>query len=163
MSILNFENRTPRTLQGMYDYLVDINKTDNLGVFGLGVNPKYAVMEMDFVQKVYFQEQLSHPYVQVIFSFDVGVALDILALRKICIEIGNCLVTDERQVLGAIHYKDTDKKHCHYMINYVGMRGNLYRQGHSVIFFKERTNRVLERYGLSPVIYFGFEAKALTG
>lgn len=163
MSILNFENRTPRTLQGMYDYLVDINKTDNLGVFGLGVNPKYAVMEMDFVQKVYFQEQLSHPYVQVIFSFDVGVALDILALRKICIEIGNCLVTDERQVLGAIHYKDTDKKHCHYMINYVGMRGNLYRQGHSVIFFKEHTNRVLERYGLSPVIYFGFEAKALTG
>ncbi len=163
MSILNFEDRTPRTLQGMYDYLVDISKTDDLGIFGLGVNPKYAVMEMDFVQKVYFHEQLSHPYVQRIFSFDVGTALDILVLRKICIEIGNCLVTDERQVLGAIHYKNTDKKHCHYMINYVGMRGNLYRQGHSVIFFKERANMVLERYGLSPVVYYGLEAKTLTG
>ena len=163
MSILKFENRTPRTLQDMYDYMLDSKKTDALGVFGLGINPQYAVMEMEFVQGLHFHEQLAHPYVQVIFAFDVGIALDILALRQICMEIGYCLMTDERQMLGAVHYKGTDRKHCHYLINYVGMNGNLYRQGSSVIFYKERVNSVLERHGLCPVKYYGWEAMLETG
>ena len=158
MSILNFENRTPRTLQEMYDYMLDCRKTDAPGIFGLGVNPPCAVMEMEFVQGLYFRDQLFHPYVQVIFAFDVGITLDVFALRPICMEIGRCLVTDERQVLGAIHYKGTDKKHCHYLINYVGMNGNLYRQRYSVIFYKDRVNSILEQHGLCPVEYYGREA-----
>ena len=43
MSILKFENRTPRDIQGMYDYMIDKNKTNESLIFGLGVNPLNAV------------------------------------------------------------------------------------------------------------------------
>lgn len=66
MSILKFENRTPRSLQAMYDYMIDNNKTDRDYIFGIGINPPYAVAEMQFVQNVYYANIL-HPYLQVIF------------------------------------------------------------------------------------------------
>ena len=53
MSILKYERRTPKTMQEMYDYLVDTNKTDSLHIFGLGVNPMYAVPEMEYVTSLY--------------------------------------------------------------------------------------------------------------
>ena len=155
MSILIFENRTPRSMEQMYQYIFDENKTDLDGIFGLGVNPQYAVQEMKFVQDIYFRNNLTHPYLQVIFCFDVGVSYDTLMLRQICMEIGNCLILDQRQIFGAIHYKNTEKKHCHYMINTVGIRGSLYRQQHSVIFYKDRVNQVLRRYRLNPLEYYG--------
>ena len=155
MSILNFENRTPRSLEAMYEYITDREKTDPYATFGIGVNPRYAVREMQFVQDLYFRDYIVHPYIQVIFCFDVGVSFSTPMLREICMEIGYCLVLDDRQIVGAVHYKDTEKKHCHYLINYVGIRGNLYRQEHSIIFYKQRVNQVLLKYELNPIEYYG--------
>lgn len=161
MSILNFENRTPRTMRAMYEYMVDYRKTDSEGVFGLGVNAYRAVEEMEFVQRVYFRDYIKHPYIQMIFAFDMGVLLDMASMRRICMEIGECLLLDERQVLGAIHYKNTDKVHCHYMINYVGMKGQVYRQEMSVIFFKDRVNGILAKNGLKLIDYYGRDMMAI--
>ena len=143
MSILKYERRTPKTMQEMYDYLVDTNKTDRAHIFGLGVNPMYAVTEMEYVQRIHRAYEIYHPYIQVIFCFDQGVKLSLPQMRDICISIGYCLIDDERQVLGSIHYKETDKVHCHYMINYVGIHGMLYRQEYSIYHYYRRVNEIL--------------------
>ena len=151
MSILKFENRTPRNLQQMYDYLFDYKKTDIYGIFGIGLNPLTAVADMKFMQYLYPRPHLTHEYVQVIFSFDRGIDLNIIKLREICIKIGRVLITDKRQVFGAIHYLNTDKIHCHYMINYVGIDGTLYRQNYSVYHYRDLVNEILQEYGLNPI------------
>ena len=143
--------------------MTDERKTDFHSIFGLGVNPQNAVQDMKFVQDLYFWSSLFHPYIQVIFSFDAGVSFDTPALREICMEIGHCLVLDERQVLGAIHYKNTDKVHCHYMINYVSVTGNLYRQQYSVIFYKKQVNQVLFKYGLNGIEFYGMQQQEKIG
>lgn len=61
MSILKFENRTPKTLHEMYDYMTDTTKTNENGIFGIGCNPNYAVSEMEFVQKIFFKRKNSAP------------------------------------------------------------------------------------------------------
>ena len=61
------------------------------------------------------------------------------------------LTTDKRQVFGAIHYLNTDKIHCHYMINYVGIDGTLYRQNYSVYHYRDLVNAILQEYGLNPI------------
>ena|GEM_PF-856277 len=151
MSILKYENRTPRNIQKMYEYMIDSNKTDDRGIFGLGVNPYNAANEMLLVQFAHGKPYLPHEYVQVIFAFDVGITLDIEVIREICIKIGSVLVIDERQVFGAIHYLNTDKIHCHYMINYVGIDGSLHRQGYSVCHYRDLVNEILQEYGLNLV------------
>ena len=156
MSILKFENRTPRSLEEMHQYLTNPAKTDACGVIGLGVNPFNPVAEMRFVQSLYYKENLSHDYLQVIFAFDVGVKIDIVTLREICMRLAEVLIIDRRQVFGAIHYLNTDKIHCHYIINYVSIDGDLYQQGRSVQFYKKRINEILSDYGLQP-IHFNFE------
>lgn len=152
MSILKFENRTPRSLQAMYDYMTDIKKTDREYIFGIGINPPYAVAEMQFVQNVYYANIL-HPYLQVIFSFGSNVNYDMMVIKEICYHIGEVLLTDERQLLGAIHYKSERNIHCHYMINSIGIDGSLYRQKYSVRYYKEKVNVILSRYNL-PLIYY---------
>lgn len=154
MSILKIEPRTPKSLEEMYLYLTDLYKTDAHGIFGIGVNPRQAVQEMEFVQRCYYKERLLHPYVQMILAFDVGLQCPLPVLREMCFEIGQRLVLDRRQVFGAIHYKNTDKSHCHYMINYVSIDGQLYRQTYSTLFYKERANHILCRYGLRPIEYY---------
>ena len=132
MSILKFENRTPRSLSEMQAYMLDMDKTSPDAVFGIGVHENYAAEQMEFVQRMWHREDLAHEYIQVIFAFDVGILLPLPMIVHICRDIGYALIHDQRQVLGAIHYKDTDKIHCHYMINYVGMDGSLYRQDSSI-------------------------------
>lgn len=151
MSILKYERRTPKSLQKMYDYLVDPQKTDSNYVFGIGVNPRYAVTEMEYVQNLYRKNEIYHPYIQIIFAFDPGIILPPAYIRDICISIGYCLVSDERQVLGAIHYKDTDKVHCHYMINYVNINGVLYRQDYFIFHYYKKVNEVLKAYKLNTL------------
>ena len=151
MSILKFEDRTPRSLSEMYDYMCDPEKTGREGMFGIGVNPCAPAQEMQFVQDVYYREDLAHPYVQVILSFDVGISLKLAELQEVCMEVGQALITDERQVFGAIHSLGTGNVHCHYMINYVGISGALYRQGHHVNYYKRKINEVLASHGLSPI------------
>ena len=158
MSILKYERRTPKTMQEMYDYLVDTNKTGNSHIFGLGVNPMYAVSEMEYVQRIYRAYTIVHPYIQVIFCFDRGINLELPQIRDICISIGYCLIDDERQVLGAIHYKETDKVHCHYMINYVGIHGMLYRQEYCIYHYYRKANEILSAYGLNTLPVYGMES-----
>ncbi len=154
MSILKFENRTPRSLEEMYRYLTDPTKTDARGLIGIGINPYNPVAEMRLIQSIYFRENLSHDYVQIIFAFDVGIEINIETLREICIRIAKFLVPDRRQIFGTIHYLNTDKIHCHYIINCVGIDGNLYQQGHSVRSYKKQVNEILNDYGLSPITFF---------
>ena len=154
MSILKFENRTPRDIQGMYNYMIDENKTNETMIFGLGVNPQNAVAEMKFVQYVNGRYNLRHEYKQIIFSFDVGVDLSPEVIKEVCMRIGWSLLSDERQVIGAIHGIGTEKVHCHYMINYVGIRGSLLRQEYSVVYYKRKVNEILSDYGLTPIVFY---------
>ena len=94
VSILKFEPRTPRSLEDMALYLKDERKTTADGLFGIGCNPSYAVLEMEFVQRIFFQEQLTHPYLQVIFAFDVGIKFPLQLIRVISQEIGQALIWD---------------------------------------------------------------------
>lgn len=154
MSLLKFENRTPRSLEDMCAYMCDPNKTDSRGVFGIGVNPLNAANEMRLVQNYYHHRNIKHEYVQVIFCFDSGTRADIGLIREVCERIGHVLITDKRQVLGAIHYLDTDKPHCHYLINYVGIDGSLYQQKFHVNHYKGLVNEILAEYGCFQPIKF---------
>lgn len=154
MSILKFENRTPKDLNSMIAYLTDKLKTTADGIFGIGIDPFDAVNQMKFVHNVYGYKELSHEYVQIIFCFDVGVDFDIWRLREICEKIAWVLITDDRQVFGAIHYLKTNKIHCHYLINYVGINGSLYNQKYSVIYYKKMVNEILRFYGLSEIYFY---------
>lgn len=152
MSILKFENRTPRTLEDMCVYMRDPLKTDISGVFGIGlINPYNAETEMKFIQNFYRQDNLTYEYLQIIFCFDKGIEADIGTMREVCERIGQVLITDKRQVLGAIHYLSTDKIHCHYLINYVGIDGSLYQQKFSVLHYKKLVNSILIAYGFQPI------------
>lgn len=160
MSILKFENRTPRTLREMYAYLTDPMKTDAMHTFGIGVNAAFAVDEMEFIQLLYCREHLTHPYVQAIFAFDEGIFPVYPDLMAICMEIGQCLVCDSRQMFGAIHYKGGRNLHCHYMINYVGVNGFLYHQWHTVQYYQRLVNGILGRYGLERIRCYRYDALA---
>ncbi len=151
MSILKFENRTPHSLSEMQAYMLDIEKTSPDAVFGIGIHENYAAEQMEYLQRVWYREDLTHEYIQVIFAFDVGIILPLPMIVRICREIGYALISDQRQVLGAVHYKDTDKIHCHYMINYVGMDGSLYRQNHSIYFYRMAVDNILAQYGLNSI------------
>ena len=152
MSILKFEPNTPRTLAGIIEYILDDRKTDENGLIGIGVNPMNAKEEMKMVQQLYYRENLCHEYIQVIFAFDVGLKSDIETLREVCTRIGEALIWDKRQVLGAIHYIDTNKVHVHYVINYVGLDGSLYKQKYSIWHYKQLVNDILGEYGYSPIV-----------
>lgn len=133
-------------------YLTDENKTSMDGIFGIGCNPTYATLEMEFLQRIFFHDKLDHPYIQVIFAFDVGLNLPLNFLRTISIEIGFELISDRRQVFGAIHYLDKPEKiHCHYLINFVGIDGSLYRQRYSLWHYKTAVNKILIAYNLTPI------------
>ena len=154
MSLLKFEDRTPRSLEDMCAYMCDSSKTDSNGIFGIGVSPYNAANEMRFIQNYYRWENLTHEYKQIIFCFDEGIKVDIALMREVCIRIGQVLITDKRQVLGAIHYLDTDKPHCHYLINYVGVDGSLYQQRFSVLHYKKLVNEILVDYDCFQPIEF---------
>ena len=151
MSIDRFVPETPKSLQEMSDYLSDPRKTTTDSFIGIGVNPKNMVEEMQFVQDVYSHKQFRHPYVQNIFAFDVDTKLDMETLREICTRIASVLVNDERQVAGVIHFENDHRIACHYIINYVGMDGSLYRQQYSVEHYRKKINEILEEYGLQPI------------
>ena len=154
MSILKFEPRTCRSLYDMVSYMTDSAKTDENGIFGIGLNPRYAAIEMEYVQRVYNRICLNHPYVQVILSFDKEVFGELATITKVCYKIGKSLILDERQVFGAVHFKNTANIHCHYMINYVGVQGTLYRQEISLHRYKCMANEILAEYGLPKILFY---------
>lgn len=161
VSILKFEPRTPRPLEDMILYLTDRTKTTEDGIFAIGCNPLHAALEMEFVQRLFFYDNLVHPYVQVIFAFDVGIDLSLSLLRQIAIEIGQVLIVDRRQVFGAIHYLNTDKKHCHYLLNYVSVFGELYRQNYSLWHYKQAVNEILGSYSLGLIKVYSNDRNCL--
>lgn len=156
MSILKFETRTPKSLPEMYSYLTDKNKTDTNSIFGIGCNPETAVSDMEFIQKLYHHDNLSHPYVQVIFSFDKKLKLPFPIIKNICMWIGNMLIIDKRQVFGAIHHlgKDSENIHCHFIINFIGIEGTKYKQMFSLRHYKTLVNNILTLYGLEKIKFF---------
>lgn len=157
MSILKYVNHNRRpSLAAMYSYLVNPEKTDVSGLLGYGVNPSCATEEMMFVQWLYRFEGSCHPklYQHVIFSFDVGCQLPFGLIRQISYEIGLTLLPDERQMLGTIHFKNTEKVHCHYMMNYISIDGKPYRQNHPLHYYKNRVNAVLQKYGLNDIVCY---------
>lgn len=151
MSIHNIVDKTPKSLEEMCRYLADPKKTNKDCFIGVGVNPFNAANEMQFVQDVYPHESLKHPYIQEILPFDVDTKLDMKTLREVCTRIASVLILDERQVFGVIHFEDEHRIACHYIINYVGMDGSLYRQQHSVYYFRHKINEILKEYGLQPI------------
>ena len=155
MSILRFESRTPRNLQGMYEYMIDDKKTSPALIFGIGVNPANVVAEMKLIRYLSGRYNLTHEYKQVVFSFDEGIQISDNILLEVCIRIGQALILDERQVFGAIHGAGTARIHCHYLINYIGIDGSLLRQKFSVVFYKRRINEILSGYGLTPIYFEG--------
>lgn len=162
MSLLKFEDRTPRSLEDMCAYMCDSRKTDSNGIFGIGVNPYNAANEMRLVQNIYHRENLTHEYVQIIFCFDMGVSAPIELLREVSVKIGQILIRDERQVFGAIHYLNTDKVHCHYLINYVGVDGSLYQQVFHVNHYKRLVNELLAEYGcFQPIKFYENESNGV--
>ena len=156
MSILKFERRTPKSLRGMYNYLTAEDKTTREGIFGIGCNPHYAAEEMQFVRDIYQKNHIFHSYIQVIFAFDEGLFLPLNDIRQICMDIGQALLLDKRQLFGAIHYlgQNNFKIHCHYIINYIGIDGSLYNQLHSLRFYKNRINDILKHYHLTPIVMY---------
>lgn len=157
MSILKFVHSTPRALTDMYAYLTDINKTDYEHIFGIGVNPRHAVEEMTYVHNLYRRKHLLHQYKQVIFSFDKGLSIDDSLLKIICMDIGKILLFDDRQIIAAIHYKNTNHIHCHYLINYLSIQGEYYRQKQSVYAYKIMINQLLMKYNIPNIYYYGIE------
>ena len=154
MSILVFEHRTPRSIQNFYNYLTDPLKTSCEYIFGIGCNPLNAAKEMSLVKdNIFYKDDLIHSYLQVIFVFDEGLSLPLDYVKNICIDIGYALIIDQRQLFGAIHYKDKDqfKTHCHYMINSVSIEGKLYHQVYSLQHYKKAINNILTSHGLNPI------------
>ena len=154
MSILKFVGSTPRNLQEMFDYMTDEDKTNETCLFGIGVNPANAVYEMQLVQRLNGRYNLIHEYKQIIFSFDDSLNSDVDLIKEVCQRIGEILIVDNRQVFGAIHGLGTNRIHCHYMINYVGIDGQLFKQIYSVHHYKKLVNDILLDYGLTPINYF---------
>lgn len=136
----------------MIFYLTDDTKTNRDGIFAIGCNPFSASLEMEFVQRIFFRDQLAHPYLQVIFAFDTEIDLPFSLIRNISIAIGYCLLYDRRQLLGAIHFLDKPNMiHCHYLINFVGIDGSLYRQKYSLRHYKTYINDLLNLHNLNPI------------
>lgn len=155
MSILKFVNRTPKSIREMYSYLTDPKKTMPGLTFGIGVNPYNAAIEMELTQKIHHADDIQNPYVQLIFAFDEGTKMGPMLVCQICKQIGYSFQHDKRQIFGAIHYNKPNQIHCHYMINYIGINGNLWRQDKSVIAYKRGVNHILTQYNLKPIYYYG--------
>ena len=157
MSVLKFPSIGSKTLEEMYKYIVDINSTKGLIIFGLGVNPNFALQEMEFAHLV-FNNNRQKQYQQVIFSFDNGVqenlSLDIIG------EIGQkiaMLFANEYQVIGALHV-NSKNWHFHYLINSVNINnGNCYKQDGIVYYYFKEVNKIISTYGLNKIEYYGYE------
>lgn len=151
MSILKIETRTPKSLQEIYNYMVDENKTTKNEIFGIYCNPLEAVTDMQLTQNIYHSNYL-HPYIQFMFIFDVEVNYDLYVIKSICKQIGYTFIIDKRHIFGAIHYKNLEGVgvHCHYVINSVGLDGSRYEIMHYLKYYK-LVNEILDSYGLNPI------------
>lgn len=157
MSVLKFPPVGRRTLEEMYNYIVDISSTNNLIVFGLGVNPNFALNEMQFAHYA-FHTKRKNTYQQVIFSFDEGVQekLSLKEIQKIGERIG-MLFAYQYQVLGALHV-NTNNWHFHYLINSVNVEnGNCYIQDGSMYYYFKVVNDIILEYDLNPIKYYGYD------
>lgn len=56
-----------------------------------------------------------------------------------------------RHLVGAIHYKNEDNIHCHYILNYVSADGEMYEQYGGIYSYRQKINPILKRNGLNPI------------
>lgn len=160
MSILNFPLLGKRNLEEMYHYIVNPSRTNDLVIFGLGVNPHYALLEMEFAHYA-FCTGTRNQYQQVIFSFDkeVDKKLSLRQIREIGEKIG-MLFANQYQVLGALHI-NTNNLHFHYLINSVNINtGKCYCQEGSIYYYYKAVNEIITVYGLEPIKYYGYDSVA---
>lgn len=150
MSILRFITGTPKTLEEMYNYITDPAKTDKDFIFGIGINPFDMVNQMLFVHHAY-RRYPYHPYKQIVFSFDKNINLSMEKIKDVCIKIGYKLISDRRHLVGAIHYKNEDNIHCHYILNYVSADGEMYEQYGGIYSYRQKINPILKRNRLNPI------------
>ena len=156
MSILKFVHNNKRHhLYEMYAYLADPNKTTTDSFIGFNVNPANPIPEMDLIQNYYHYPSwdYSHKtYQQIILSFDDFITKDNPFIRTVCTQVGFILRdNDPRQIFASIHFIGTNNIHCHYMLNYVDIMGNLYRQSYSIHHYRLLINDVLFKYNF-PLI-----------
>lgn len=152
MAILKFVNNSQRNLNDMITYITDPKKTFPDSIFGIGVNPAYAIEEFEFIRQVWSRSYNIKPYQQIILSLDSSIGNNI-SLKKLFITAGQCLINDNRQIIGAIHY-NTANIHCHYIINNIGIDGSCYKQQKSVISFKKEINEILNYYLINEIYYY---------
>ncbi|MDQ0202842.1 relaxase/mobilization nuclease domain-containing protein [Pectinatus haikarae] len=152
MAILKFVNNSQRNLNDMIAYITDPKKACPDSIFGIGVNPAYAIEEFKFIRQIWPHSYNMKPYQQVILSLDSLVDKN-LQFKKLFLTAGQCLIHDDRQVIGAIHY-NTANIHCHYIINNIGINGSCYKQQQSVISFKRRINEILNCYLVNEIYYY---------
>ena len=156
MSILKFEPRNKRHhLHEMYAYLINPNKTTNNSFIGFYVNPYNPIPEMQLVQNYYhypYWDSSYKTYQQFIFSFDEFIDKDTPFIRNICTEIGFVLLNNEqRQAFASIHFNGTKNVHCHYMMNYIDIKGKAYRQNYSIYHYQTQVNSILAKYNFPPI------------
>lgn len=150
MSVLSFKPLGIRSLQEMYEYMVNPIKTDEHLIFGIGINPRYALEEMQIAQQMFCKKE-ENDYKQVILSFDFDIALPVSKIKEVAEIIGRLLFSEEYQVFGTIHL-DTKNIHVHYLINSVNVsNGKRFRQSKSVYWYKKEANKILNIYGLNSI------------
>lgn len=156
MSILSFKAGNRYSLEGMIDYITNPDKTQNQIISGLGVNPNYALQEMQLVKELFHQNG-GRLYKQIIFSFDRDIQLSSETIQEISERIG-LLFAQNYQVLLAVHF-NTSYIHVHYCINTVNVNsGGKYSQSLAELRrYKENINLVLAEYGLNPIKYYCVE------
>lgn len=158
MSILNFPQVGRRNLENMYNYIVDPNSTQNILIFGLGINPRYAIEEMKFAHFAFCNSR-EHYYQQIIFSFDDDVQkkLTLQQIEQVGKEIG-LIFAFRYQVLAALHV-NTKNWHFHYLVNSLNIEnGKCFEQEGSVYCYFKRINKILAKYNLEPIEYYGYDS-----
>lgn len=153
MSYFKFVNKNPRNLIGIVDYVKGEKRSSLSLVYGFGIDPEYAVEEMETIKKIWNQTD-GRQYKHYIFSFDNDVTLPQQTLIKIGQEIG-AYYADDYQILMAMHF-DTNNIHIHYVLNTVNMfTGKKFNLSKAEIFkYKLYINQILNQYNLAPLALY---------
>lgn len=155
MSILKFVTETPKSLEEMYRYITDNNKTIPEYTFGINISPFNALHEIELCRKLYPKAKQAHPYQQVIFSFDRNINISYSLAKYVCMQIGTVLGEDKFQVIGAIHFdKQPYDLHCHYIVHNTSIFGDTRGHGSNIFKLRERINTILLQNGLHTIPTF---------
>lgn len=159
MAILKFIKRNGMNLPNAIQYISDECKTSRDYVFGILMGCSNPLLEFELIKKMAQVKDESKSFIHVVFSLDCADTLPLDTVLEICKSVGQLLSKDIYQVLGAIHYKNEAHIHCHYIINSIGLDYKRYEQGMSLWSYKQIINKIIEPYGISPILYYQGDEK----